>query len=630
MLQSIHDNAKGWIAYLIVGLISIPFALFGINEYFSGSGAGAIAIINGEEITKQEVQQEVSSQRQRMASIFGKIPAGFDESMLRKSALEDLINKRIIAQHAKEQGYRASNEEVLDVIHNVPQFQQDGKFSSEQYQMVMSSVGRSRKAYEEGIRATISENQFLDAVNDTALLSSQEIQQLQQLVNQKRDIEVLEVKVADVLETVTADDAAINDYFKENPQQFQTEEKVSLAYVELSKSALAKTIEVSDDDLLGYYEDEQERFVTKGKFKASHIRVSITEEQDKEQALAKAQAIYQSISSGSKTFEEAMEVGDDQTLYAESGEDIGYIKQGIMSADFEKAVFAGKEGEVSPPVETENGIEIIKVISLVAAKKQSFEEAKESIRKSYLEEQADKQYDGLYEALKVAVYENDGSLDPAAEAAGVPIQTSALFSRSTAEGIFKNPDLMQAAFSDKVLNKGANSDLIELTPEHVVAVRLADHKLPEPKSLDDVKDQVTKLVKSKLARTQVKTKMDSLYEAITKSGEFSVGDDADKVVKYEALERTSNKLSRQVVLAAFKLKAPEEGKKSFTKVTSVSGDVSIIALSVVKNGSLEEAADEEAQNQWISYTANRERIATMQALLERSEVERFVERLESE
>lgn len=628
MLQSIHDNAKGWIAYLIVGLISVPFALFGINEYFSGGGAGAVATVDGEEITKQEVQQEVSAQRQRMASLFGKIPVGLDENMLRRSSLEALINKRIIEKHAKDQGYRASNEEVLDVIRNVPQFQRDGKFSIEQYQLVMDSVGRSRKAYEEGIRRTISNNQFLDGINDTALLSSLDSEQLQQLANQTRDIEVYEEKVADILDTIKVSDEAVAEYYKENKQKFKTEEKVSLAYVELSKELLAKTIEVNDDDLLGYYQDEADRFVTKGQFKASHIRVSITEEQDKEKAKAKAEAIYQSIKSGEKTFEQAMEVGDDETLYAESGEDIGFIKQGVMPADFEKAVFAGKEGEVSRPVETANGVEIIKVLSLVPAKSQSFEEAKEKIRETYLAEQADKQFDGLYEELKVASYENDSSLDPAAEAVGVPIKTSELFSRNSVSGIFKNRELIDAAFSDKVLNKGTNSALIELTPEHIIVVRLADHKLPEQKSLELVKEQVVKQVKYKQARAQVKEKMDALYETITKSGEFSVGDDASKIVKHDGIKRNNTELPRQLVIAAFKLKAPEEGKKVFKKIMSINGDIAIIALNAVKKGASE--VDEKVQDQWMNDIANRERNATMQALLEHTEVERFVERLNAE
>ncbi|MCK5726861.1 MAG: SurA N-terminal domain-containing protein [Thiotrichaceae bacterium] len=629
MLQSIHDNAKGWIAYLIVGLISIPFALFGINEYFSGGGNGAIAIIDGEEVTKREVQQEVSSQRQRMAAMFGgKLPQGLDAG-LRQSALESLINRKVAAQHASHHGYRASNAEVLGIIHGVPQFQRDGQFSPEQYNLVMQSAGRTRKSYEEGLRNSVTENQFLDAVSDTALVSSLEASQLHQLDSQKRDIEVFEIKVADILKDIVITDEAIATYYKENPKRFQTEEQVSLAYVELSKDSLAKTLEASNDDLLGYYQDDTERFITKGKFKASHIRVSITETQDKAQAMAKAEAIYQSIQSGKKTFEQAMEAGEDDTVFAESGEVIGFIKQGVIAADFEKAVFAGKAGEVSAPVETTNGIEIIKVLALVAEKTQSFEDAKEEIRKSYLAEEADKQFDGMYDKLKNASFENDGSLDPAAKATGVAIQTSALFSRTTATGIFKNRELIEAAFSNKVLNAGINSALIELTPDHIIVVRLAEHKTPKPRSLDDVKDKVTELVKNKQAREQLKTKIDGLYKTVSEAGDFAtLGDDASKVVKHDGLERSNNELSRQLVTAAFKLSAPEEGKKVFTQLTNANGDASIIALTAVKDNA--EEPSEEAQNQWANYTGNRERVATMQALRENADVEIFIDRLSTE
>jgi len=53
MLQDIRDNMQGVIAKIIIGLIVITFALFGIDSIFGGVTEQPALEINGDEISER-------------------------------------------------------------------------------------------------------------------------------------------------------------------------------------------------------------------------------------------------------------------------------------------------------------------------------------------------------------------------------------------------------------------------------------------------------------------------------------------------------------------------------------------------------------------------------------------------
>ena len=176
MLQNINDKAKGWVAYLIVGFIAIPFALFGISSYLGGSGSLVAAKVNGEEIPVQEVQNIVLQQRQRMSQIFGgKLPLGFNENMIKQQALEQVVNQTLLRQEAEKYGYRASNQEVYDTISSIPAFQKGGQFDRKTYDLLLQSQRRNKSGFEAEVRTSISNQQFSQAINKTAFIPVEQI-----------------------------------------------------------------------------------------------------------------------------------------------------------------------------------------------------------------------------------------------------------------------------------------------------------------------------------------------------------------------------------------------------------------------------------------------------------------------
>jgi len=629
MLQSIHDNAKGWIAYAIVFFISIPFAFFGIQSYLGGGSEKIVAVVNGDEIGLKMVQNEVSQQKQRIIQMFGKIPPGFDDRGMKRSALESIVNQTLLRQQAAENGYRASASEVVDVLATMSAFQKEGQFDTETYHQEMALRKRNEAALEEQIRGSITDNQFNDAITATAFLPKAEMEQYQKLVNQKRDAEVYTLTLKDQEAGVEVTDEMIEKHYNENKNAFQTEEQVKIAYIELKQTEIAASLSLTESALKQYYDENIERYKEKGQFKASHIRINITDKLNQEQAKQKATVLHAAIIAGEKTFDDVAAMKDD-ALFAELGEKIGFIDKGIMDKTFEDTVFKTKEGEVAEPIQTPDGFEIIKVLALKPESQKPFEQVKTDVSKHLSKEKSEERFENLRDALRTSAFENDGSLQPAIDAIKGKQMTSDWFSRLTGEGVTANPAVKQAAFTTEVLSEGKNSSLIEIASGHVMVLRLEENKKPELKPLADVSAEIKTLLVMQQGKKLLAEEGEKLLATVkTAKNWTAVGEDKlASVVKHAAVVRDGNKVPAHLTRALFDLAASTNVLPLYTSVTAPNGDYSIIALVAVKAG--ETTIGDTVKQQYAGYVGNREQRAVMQALRDQADVELYPERLEEE
>jgi peptidyl-prolyl cis-trans isomerase D len=632
MLQNIHDKAKGWVAYAIVGFIAIPFTLFGISSYLGGSDSLVAAVVNGEEIPVQQVQNSVLQQRQRLTQMFGgKLPPGFSDATIKEQALEQIVNATLIRQEAATGGYRASNQEVYDTISGIPTFQKDGVFDTATYERVLVSQRRNKSNYEAAVRDSISNQQFSQGVGNAAFLPTSEVSRYQQLQNQTRNVETYTFKKADYASEILISDEDIKTYYDKNSANYKTTERLKLSYVLLKQEDLAKTIEVNDEILRGFYDENADRYVDPEQRKLAHILVKLNDEDGvdaEKKAQDKAQALYDQIKAGTKTFEElASNNSDDSTASKKSGE-IGLIVQGDMGALFEKAAFALNKGDYSTVVKAEAGFEIIKALDIIASKQKTFDDVKADIEKTYRRDEAEKLFLDSSDKLQTLAFENESSLDGAADAVGLKVETSDWINRGTppaATGLLSSPKLLQVAFSDDVLKQGKNSELIEVTGESVVVIRLQEHKLPEQKSQADVTEEIkTSLTDQKLRKLLIE-KGEAALKAIQASGEWATVD-STKLEKSEGITRKDSKLSPVLVNKLFSMAKPQAGKKIFDNAILPEGDYVLIGLNGVNEGAAELNSD--LQQQFTQTMGSRERTAMLKALRESAEVTLFPENIQ--
>lgn len=589
MLSFIRERAQGWVAWVIVGLLIIPFALWGINEYLGNGGRLVVADVNGTEISRGEFQQAFYEQRGRMQQMFGEqYDARLLDPQIKQRTINLLIDRELLLQYANEMGYRVSDKTVVATIQSIDAFREDGAFSTDLYQQQVQAQGQSPAAFEQRVKRLMATSQLPDGLAATVLVTDAELDTAIKLQEQTRDFQYLILPTSKYQDESVADEAAIKAYYEQHLKWFMTTEKVSVEYVELSAAALAPDEEPNEEKLRELYDSNNSQFQVPEERQASHILIQLEEGADEAAVNAardKANDLVAKIKSG-ESFEDLAKTNSDDPGSAEIGGDLGYFGRGVMEPDFEQAVFALNKGGVSEPVLTSFGFHIIKLTGVRAEASKPFEEVREELLKQFQLDVAERQYFDLTEKLTNLAYESPDSLSEIADQLGLAIKQSSLFGRTGGADIFSNKQTVAAAYSNDVLKQGFNSEPIEIGANHVVVLRMLEHQEAKLRPLEDVQEQV----KTQLIREKAMESTKAAGEALIK--QLETGEDSNAVAKSLALEwkvakavkRTAEKMDAAVVNQAFGLKRPAEGSASFGGGAFASGNYVVIQLDRVADG----------------------------------------------
>ena len=592
LLQKIRDHAKGWFAYTIVGLLIIPFAVWGINYYFEGGGPTDVAVVGDSKISLQEFQRAYQQQRQRLQAMLGDAdPALLDGPRMKQTVLQQLIDERIQNQLVRTQGLRVGDQQLHDVLVGRPEFQQNGVFSLDLYQQLLRSQGYPAAQFEEGLRHSLVTQQLRDAVAHSALIPSAQLDSWIALLKQQRELQSLILSLEKHAAQATVEDAAIADYFEKNKARFVHPEQARVQYIELKLAQIAEGISASEDELQAAYQEQIAKYGRPEQRSASHILISLplNAAQDVvEQARARAQQIADGIRSGGKSFDQSLQEAKSDPSGAVEGGELGVIGKGMFdSPAFENALYAlQKEGEVSEPVRMPSGFHLIRLDKITPAQVKPFAEVREEVAKEWRQQQAENRLYEISQTLANKGYEHPDSLEPAAKALGAPIQESDWFGRSGGSGIAANPKVTESAFSEDVLKRGVNSEPLELEPGHVVMIRIKEHKDAAPRTLEESHEGIAKTLREQKAREAmvktveaVKTRAaqgEHLQTLATElGGEFkTIG----------LVERNAPTVEAAILDLAFQLPQPEAGKAALGVATLANGDQAVLAVIRVMPG----------------------------------------------
>jgi len=509
MLQSIRENIKGVGAWVIIIFLCIPFAFWGINQYFDTAAQSAAAVVNGEEISSFQVEQAYQQRYQQLLEAFGDQlpPDMINQQALRREQLNQLVIQELLRQKMQDLGYRASDEQVRQMLRRVPAFQENGRFSPELYRQALAMSGRSPTAFEALIRRDVALQQLQEGVNGTAFATPRDAAMAFALEEQGRRHSAIVIPDEMFVRAVDISADDLQRYYEENSSQFMTEEAVDLAYIELSLEQFLADIEVTDEALREVYESRADQYASQEQRQTRHILV----EGDNDAARADAEAALQRIRAGEDFETVAAEVSDDP-VSAEQGGDLGLIQRGQLEGAFEDALFSMEEGEVAGPVQTDFGFHVIKLEDIKAPELPAFEEIKDELARDYRKQQAEDRFDDAVQRMADATFRDEGSLETAAEELGVEVKTIEDVTRKSGKGIAANPAVRDAAFSETVLGEGINSDPIQLGPEQVVVTRVVEHQVAQPKPLAEVENQVREQLRAERATAMAREAADAILE----------------------------------------------------------------------------------------------------------------------
>ncbi len=593
MLQAFRDNLKGTMAIFIVGLMIIPFALFGVDSLFlQDNSAGKAAQVNGETISEMSLTRAIRTQKQQLLERFGdQAPADLlSDEQLRGPVLTRLLQRELLKQAALSGGMAISDSTLDELIKSTPQFQQDGRFSPDLYLQLLRNLGYTPVTYKQLLTEDLLVNQHASGLNNSAFATQGDIDTLTALTQQTRSFYYITLPYASAENSVTVSAEEIESYYSANETNFYTEEEVTLDYLELSLDQLAVNTDVDPAQVRQQYEQEVAAFVASVQRQAAHILIEFGDN-----AEAKLKEVETRLAAGD-TFEDVARDLSDDLGSSEFGGDLGTTDGSMFPESFEAALAQLEVGAISEPVETDSGTHIIKLIAQEQTQPPSFEESKARIKQNLASAAAESVFVELLEALPEATY-NASTLEDAAQELGMEVATSESISRRGGQGIFSNNQVLAAAFSEAVLSEGLSSDLIELSDNHVVVIKLNNHKPVETKPLAVVSDDIKSLLIKQKVTAELTERADALIASIVEGKSVSAVAEASNLEWQVAanVTRSAADVDAELLEAVFELPKPQD-EKGVTLIEPLSsGDVVVAQLTVVQPGQLPSMEDAQKQ-----------------------------------
>jgi peptidyl-prolyl cis-trans isomerase D len=536
VLEAIRKHAKGWLAKVILGLIAITFALFGIDSYMSGDKSGGkIAEVGDVGISREELTREIQAQTDRMREALG--PA-FDSSVtetadFRKQVLDSLIERKALLQDAQKLKFLAPDAYIASVLAQIPAFQQDGKFSQQRYEAVLRQNGRTPAQFENELRQAFMLEAITSPVSLAAFPSDTSLRQIAHLVAQRREIAWTDIPASAVASQIKVTPADVEREYAGNKVEFTEPEQVRAEYLVLDIAAVAAGIVVSEQAVADYYAANPAQFGQPEQRSASHILIAADKKADaatRAQAKAKATELYQTLKKNPGRFAELARTESQDPGSAAQDGSLGSFGRGMMVKPFEDAVFSMKPNEIRGPVESDFGYHIIRLDGVQAAQTAPLSTVRAAVVEELRKQQAQKAFADLADNFSNLVYENADSLQPAAAAAKLSVKQSDWMSAKTAPVPFNNASLSAALFNPESIKSKQNTEAIEVQPGTLVAARVIEHKPARLRPLTEVSATIEARLRATQSAKLLAEKGQDTIKALAKGDEVGVNWSAFQVV----------------------------------------------------------------------------------------------------
>ena len=601
MLQNIRDRLTGPLVWFIVGIIVIPFAFFGIETFRGGGGDPVIAKVGDQKIKESQFRAGYEQRLQQLRSLMGE---GFredliDQNRFRDTVLKDMVQESLLRQHVRGAGYRASDAMVFESLEAIPAFQDNGKFSTEAYRSRLAAQGYTPTRFEQQLRDAIVVEQMRDGILASAFAAPADAAQAYRLDQQQRWLAYATFEASRYLPQVQVSDEQVQQRYEQQKAQFQSPERLRVAYVELALDKLPPAAAPEAEVLKVIYEaDKAARFSTVEERHARHILVNFGA--DKAEAKKRIEGLAEKIGQGADFASLASSHSDDPGSKSKGG-DLGWVRRGQMLEKFEQALFALGKGEVSAPVETEFGWHLIKLEDVKEARTRPFEDAdvQAELLAAYRQRDAERRYQELSEKIEQTAFESPSSLDPVAQASGLQVQTSAWFSRTEGTGIAALPAVRDAAYSDDVLTANENSRPVAAGENHVVVLRKLEHEPARQRPLEEVASAIREQLKVEGARAKAASEAREALEAMASGRALEqVVTQKKAVLKAPGLvKRGAADIDARIIEALYALPRPAAGDASRTTVALPNGDVAVVVSTAVQDGDWAGAPADERNKQ---------------------------------
>jgi peptidyl-prolyl cis-trans isomerase D len=548
---------------IFLAIIIVPsFAFVGIGSYKSfGDDANTIAKIDGKPLTQQEfdnaVRNQLDSYRQRLGAQFDQ--KMFDTPEFKQNILDQLIAQRAIAAEVGHSHLSVSDAQLQKAIMDM--FGGPAGFDKDRYIAILAAQGIRPEQNDARMRQEMALQQLAVAVEGTGFAPRTVSKALSDIAAQEREVQELQLPVADFVPQVKVTDDMVKAYYDKNSKFFEVPEQAKIEYVVLNNDAVAAQISVTDAEVSDYYTKNQAQFTTPETRRASHILIALKKgasAADTAAAKAKAEAIVAELRKNPGDFAKLAKAKSEDPGSAEQGGDLGVIEKGVLVAPVENAIAKLKQGEISDVVQSDFGFHVLTVTELKPAVIKPLDTVKNDVAELLKKQKAAKKYSEMAETFTNTVYEQSDSLKPVADKLGLKIETAANVSRnaSPAAGAaaYNNAKFLTALFSNDSISSKRNTEAVETAANTLVSGRIVEFKPATKRPLAEVDAQIRQRVTMEEAAKLAAKAGEEKLAAFKKSGDAN-GFSPAKLVSRSKAEGI-NGLALQAIMKADSSKLP--------------------------------------------------------------------------
>ncbi|HEY0687147.1 MAG TPA: SurA N-terminal domain-containing protein [Steroidobacter sp.] len=584
MLQTIRDKITGWVAGFFLGAIAIVFVFWGID--FQSASANFAAKVDGERIPAETVRrawQQRQSQLQQM--LRNELPPEMAKAQ-QTALLDQFIQQTLLTQRANDLGYKVSDEALAKRVMEIPQFQVDGKFSQDRYNGLLRSSGTTEARFEADLQAELLLEQLQTGVIESSFTVPYELDRRYALEKQQREIDYALIPANEFLASVQVTDEQIQKYYEQNSKDFLLPETVDLQYIEMTRAEAESKVDVSEQALKEYYDGVKERFESPERRQGRHILITATDGLDDAAAQKKAQELTDKAKGGADFAQLAKENSKDPGS-AQQGGDLGLAQKGMFVGPFEDALFSMQPGEVRGPVKTQFGYHVLKLEKIEKGHLQSFEEARAEVEAEYRKDRAQTAFYDDSQKMADAAFAALTELDSVAKSMNLQVKEIKGFTREGGGEFGADQGVVDAAFSEDVLERRQNSPLIPVGDDKAVVLRVVAHKPAEPRPLAEVRAAIESQLRAQQAREAAAAKGADAVARLQKGESWdSLSAAGVKPVGKRFVTRDDSIAPPAVLRSAFQAPKSEisEAKPFVAGVTTDDGNYAVLAVTQIRSG----------------------------------------------
>ena len=530
MISVMREYARSLKIVLLI-VIVVFILTSGVLFYFgtgpfgsAGARDSAVAMVNGEEIPReryQRAQANMMAAYERMAR--QRLTPELAERLgLSQQVMNELVTEAVVIQGAAKEGIRVSDDELRATIQQIREFQENGRFSREEYMRVLRQVRLDPGQFETEVRRHLARRKMEGIVKQGVKVSEEEIRQAYAQHNERVRAAWAYADIKPVMAAVQVADADLEPYVKAHTPQFTQPERRKLQYVLVAPAKQPPA--VTDAEVEAYYKEHGSEFEEPKRVRVAHVLVRVpptggTEAENA--AKAKIEDVIKRARGGEDFAKLAREISEDKASAAQGGE-LGLVGPGELVAPFEQAAFALKKGEISDPVRTPFGYHAIRVLDIREGGKSPLKDVAAKIKETLAAQKAERAAATRAEEAKTALA---AASDFSAEAKRLGFGPhESLFARG--DGLAeagRDPQVDEAIFG---LAPGGVSAPIKTAGGYLVAkvVEAVPAGVPP---LPEIRARVVEAIKRERAEQQLTEKAKALVAAMSKGGDFVATAKAD-------------------------------------------------------------------------------------------------------